>query len=107
MKIVLRVEGLGHVPSFKNSKVIGQRRLFTKPEYRLWMDRVTRSFESQLLLAFQTTDAGTWTAHSAPSLTVWWKRFDDSHQWVPELNIERIQVPKGKEGAVVMIESLE
>jgi hypothetical protein len=104
--LVLRIEGLGHVPSFKNNKMLTRGKLITNPKAQSWMDRATRSFESQLLSAIRTTGAGMpmglpqhfWTALS--------ELFDDSVQWIPEICVRAEKCAKGEEGATIFIELL-
>ncbi len=106
MKLELQLAGLGNVPSFKNSRLIARGRLITKPEYRKWMDRATRSFEFQLSSASLTIADATRTAPSPPSSIAWWTRFDDSRQWIREIHVQVEIVPKGAEGAILLLESL-
>lgn len=106
MRITLRVDGLGHVPSFKNSKMMASGRPITKPEYQEWMDRCIRSFESQLRYGEVTTGDGTSTGQWPPSWIAWSGQFDDSRQWIPKQSVEWRTVAKGSEGAIVTIEPL-
>jgi hypothetical protein len=104
--IKLSVKGLGHVPSFKNSKMWTGRKLITKPERQVWMDRCTRSFESQLRSAYQTSYTGTQTV---PSLHSWIASSiprDDSVHWIPELRVSVAFVEPGEEGAEIVIEPI-
>lgn len=112
MKLELRISGIGPPPSFKNSKKIvrnrktGRLRLITKPEYAAWMKEATRAFESQLSSAFRTTGAATSTAPWPPSSIVSLAPLDDSRQWIPEIHVRVEIVPKGAEGAILLLESL-
>lgn len=105
-RIVLKVEGLGHVPSMKNSKMLTRGRLITKPEYQEWIARCIRSFESQLASLLATGEAGMLTGPSPQSLMPWLSRFDDSVQWIISEHCEVMTVDKGDEGAIVVMEEL-
>lgn len=108
----LTIQGIGHVPSFKNSKVIGRRHLtgkpvlLTKPQYRKWMQACTDSFVLQLLSKYRTTASGMqtvlyrrlWTVSSVPQ--------DDSVQWIPEISVKVEKVEPGQEGAEILIERI-
>ncbi|HYE29944.1 MAG TPA: hypothetical protein VEH27_00820 [Methylomirabilota bacterium] len=112
--ITLEIQGIGPVPSFKNSKQIrkkrdGTRFIASADRNKDWMQRCIRLIGSQLISATQTTAPGTSTAHSAQSSTVSSPLplgFDDSRQWIPEIIIRSRQVPKGQEGATLTIERL-
>jgi hypothetical protein len=103
------VRGLGHVPSFKNSKLLlaKQRRLITKPEYQKWMDTVIRSFESQLRSALATSGTVTTTARIPLSLIASSLPLDDSRRWIPQHSVGTLLVPKGEEGADIVIERID
>jgi len=105
-KIVLVVKDLGHVPSFKNSKMLTRGRLITKPERQKWMARCIQSFLAQLSCSSQTIAVEMRAARSTPYLTAWSPRFDDSVQWIPDIKITTQIVAKGKEGAIVILEKL-
>lgn len=110
--IKLEVRGLGHVPSFKNMKRAildnrtGRMRTLTEPKAKSWMERCIRSFEYQLLCEYQTKDGETpmvpcqlsWIASRLPA--------DDSCKDFTKLQIEVLEVPKGEEGAEILIELL-
>jgi len=106
LTIRLSVNGLGHVPSMKNSKMWTGRKLITKPERQEWMKRCIRSFESQLLCAYRTSYAGTETVPSLRSWTAWSIPRDDSVHWIPELRVDVVFVEPGEEGAEIVIEPL-
>lgn len=111
--VTLTVRGHGHVPSFKNNKSLFQhpktKKLFiaTKPERKRWMAKVIRDFESQLLSAFQTAGPGTRTAELLRSWIAQSLPWDDSGQWLREINIKVVEVPKGSEGAELTIEQIQ
>jgi len=106
MKIILAVRNQGHVPSFKNNKMLVRGRLITDPKKQKWMQRCIQSFESQLFLLTRTTAAGTLTDNSLRSLIASSLPLDDSHQWIPEIKIEAVQLEMGHEGAVIIIEPI-
>ena len=111
--VILKVEGLDHVPSFKNSKQIipgknGRRSmLITKPERQQWMERVIQSFVYQLRSEFQTRGIETTTGPSALSLIASLLPLDDSRKWIPEHSVSTRLVKKGEEGAVIKIERID
>ncbi len=112
-KIRIKITGLGHCPSFKNSKVLfvrnGKPGMATKEEYKLWMQRTSRAIESQLLCSYQTTAQETQTEPVARSLIAWCRQYlplDDSVKWIPEIEIKVHRVKKGEEGAVMIIEKI-
>jgi hypothetical protein len=118
--VVVSLRGLGHVPSFKNSKMIipvwrigknGQKyrcpTLIAKPERQKWMKAAIQLMTSQLQSESRTAVAGTSTAICLQSLTAWSKQFDDSHQWMPRILIQVKTVDKGQEGADITISLCE
>ncbi len=106
--VTLTVRGLGHVPSFKNSKMIlwRQKRIMTKPEVQQWMEAVTESFASQLRSEFQTRGIAITTGLSALSQIASSLPLDDSRKWMPTHSVNTLLVSKGQEGADVLIERL-
>lgn len=104
--VTIAIEGLGHVPSFKNSKLLSRGRTITKPEYQEWMDRVVRSIGSQLRSEFQTRGIEITMGPSALSLIASLLPLDDSRQWIPEHSVTTQCVSPGQEGAVVKIERI-
>jgi hypothetical protein len=104
--VVLRVMGLGHVPSFKNGKMLTRGRTITDPRKREWMDRCTRDFVSQLSCVLRTVADETQTELPARSLIAWLMPLDDSTRWVPELVVRAVQCAKGDEGAFVIVERI-
>ncbi len=106
MKIVLKLHGLGHVPSMKNNKMLTRGRLITDPEKQKWMDRAIRSLEFQLRSLFQTEGAGMPTMPSQQSWTVWSAQFDDSTEWIEHEEISVQRVAKGLEGAIITLETI-
>jgi hypothetical protein len=106
--IHLSIQGLGHVPSFKNQKSIyrkkdGTRFIATKADRKAWMESAIQSIQSQLLSEFQTTTGETLTAHSLRSWIASCVPLDDSWQWVPEIHVKVERVKKGDEGAEITI----
>ena len=103
--VVLQVRGLGHVPSFKNGKVLTRGRTITDPRKREWMDRCTRDFVSQLSCACQTAGDAISTAQRQHSLIASLPP-DDNWLAVPELVVRAVQCSKGDEGAFVIVERI-
>lgn len=98
---------MGHVVPFKNSKMLSRGKLFTKPEYKKWMDQCVDLFESQLRSALATTDAATSTIASDRSTTLSPRQlrgWDDCWQIVRELYVTAERCEKGEEGATITIE---
>lgn len=116
--LLLKIRGLGPVPSFKNSKSIGGLRrqkdgtwkgnptLRTKPESKLWMDRAIRVLESMLFSESATRGFGTTRACL--------KRFamlllppDDCWEDLEIGSVKTILVEPGEEGVDLLIESVD
>lgn len=110
MKIALSVKHQGPVPAFKNSKALvvinGKPRMFTKKEYKQWMKRCIRSFESQLFCVTQIGGGGTPTVPLLHSSIASSLPHDDSWDWIPQLSVYAELCPKGEEGAAIIIEQL-
>lgn len=104
--VLLTIRGLGHVPSFKNLKVIGRGGLYTKPRAKAWMQACADSFALQLLLEFRTRENATPTGHSRQSWIASVSPRDDSVREIPEVHIVVVRVLKGEEGADLLIEPL-
>lgn len=107
----LVVSGLGHVPGFKNSKKIIRNprtkalMIVSDSGLKKRMDAITQSFVSQLRSALATASAATPTGAPQPSLILSLPQ-DDNWEWVPELVVTSRLVPKGQEGAEIVIERL-
>jgi hypothetical protein len=110
--VKLEIRGLGHIPTFKNSKSLavdpeGKPLTFTKKEYRATMDAITQSIVSQLFSACQTSGIETPTVESLRSWIVSSMPLDDSWKWIPKSGgWDCIVVEKGEEGADIIIEQL-
>src|SRR6266436_6334640 len=71
--IVLTIQGMGHIPSFKNTKRgvhkgNGTTFIMTRKDTKQWMKRLIESFVSQLICATQRTGTDpTRTEVSQPS----------------------------------------
>ena len=98
--IRLRVQGLGHVPAFKNNKVL----FLTNPKRRDWMDQCQAAFESQLLYSYPTTDGETVTAQSLRCWIASVLPEDDCRQCLTGCSWNCFEVPKKQEGALITIE---
>ena len=113
----LRIDGLGHVPSFKNNKMIVPIKRFNtttrkmtvrptliaNPKRQKWMQAAIQSLVSQLQSECQTTAGETSTETFPQSLTAWCSQFDDSRQWIDRLQVNVEVVEKGKEGADILL----
>lgn len=111
-RIELRVKGLRHVPSFKNTKraIIdgntGRLRTLTPRITKQWMKRCEDAFVSQLESLYQTNEAAMPTARSRQSWIACVAPFDDSVNHIREILLTVADVEKGKEGAVILIEPI-
>lgn len=105
--ITLAVGNIGHVPTFKNSKMIARGRLITDPKKQAWMDRCIDSFVYQLRSAFQTRGIATTTGPIPLSRIASLLPLDDSRKWIPSHSVNTRLVPKGQEGAELVIEVYE
>jgi len=103
---VIHIKGLGHVLSFKNRKRIGNKRLFLAPKYKLRMDAIIRSIESQLYGISQTIELGTMMGCSQQSWIASHVPLDDSLAWIPQNSQSTHYVAKGEEGATITIERI-
>ncbi len=111
--LTIKIRGLGHVVSFKNTKMIlparGSRRamLITDPKKRKLMDQYTRLIESALSSAYQTAGGETGTGLSRRSWIAASMPLDDSLDWIPESDGYRTElVEDGQEGMDIIIEQL-
>lgn len=102
--LIIDIKGLGHVPAFKNKKIIvGGNRLITAPKAQKWMKSATQLMLSQLKSKFQTTTAETSTVPWQQSAIASWP-LDDNCKVITEIHVTVKKVPKGEEGATVWIE---
>ena len=107
MKIELKVEGLGHVPAFKNNKLLTRGRLITNPKKQRFMKAVVQSFVSQLSCLYRTTANAIPTEPSAHCLIASSLPEKDSVRFIVDERITARFVPKGQEGANIVIEPHE
>lgn len=108
-EVVIIIQGLGEIPSYKNKKVIGrspkgQAVLYTKPEVKEQMERITKAIEFQLRSLLQTEGTGTGTACIPLSKIVSSLPLDDSLAWIGSHSVNWRRVKKGEEGAEITIE---
>lgn len=108
LSIVLKLNGLGHVPAFKNSKMIlwKQKRIMTKPEFQHWMNAAVESFASQLRSELATRGIAISTGHSALLQIASLLPLDDSRKWIAAISVDVQLVSSGSEGADVTITRL-
>lgn len=100
----LVIQGLGHVPSFKNMKRASRKGLFTEPRAKRWMQACKDSFALQLLCAYRTRENATPTGLSRPSWIASSMPLDDSVREIPEIHLKVEVVEPGQEGAEIVIE---
>jgi hypothetical protein len=101
--IALKIQGLGHVPSFKNSKMIARGKLITDPKKQAWMEQCISLMAAQLSSSCPMSETGTLTAQSLRSWIATSLPLDDSCKWIESISVIWLNVPKGKEGAQIMI----
>lgn len=113
MKVVLAVRHQGPVPAFKNKKRAimdlrsGRLRTLTEPKAKRWMEECIRSFELQFFSDIVINEGAILTAPYPHSLIASLLPQDDSRQWIPSLRVDVEEVPRGQEGAQIIIERIE
>jgi hypothetical protein len=113
----LVLEVRGHIPSFKNHKMLVTKGphgrplrrplLITKPEFQKRMSEIEDSFVLQLLSAFQTAEGQTLTGSSLRCAIALSVPEDDCWTQVPEIQIRGELCSPGSEGATIKIERIE
>ena len=99
---VIVIRGIGHVPAFKNKKIICGKRLITAPKARQWMDLATKDMFSQLKSLYQTDTGATSTGPWQRSAMSSWPS-DDNWKQMPMITVKVRVVEKGEEGAIVTL----
>jgi hypothetical protein len=99
---VILIRGIGHVPAFKNKKIIAGKRLVTAPKARQWMELATKDMYSKLKSLYQTGEGATSTEHWQQSAIASWPS-DDNWQQIPQITVKVRRVEKGDEGAIVRL----
>ena len=102
------IQGLGEVPSFKNTKQIirpKNRRamLITAPRKRAWMDQASALLECQLRSCIPASGIPTLTGAPLLYAIASLLPLDDSRKWIATLNVAWRPVSKGLEGAEIEI----
>jgi len=100
--LVMTIRGLGHVPAFKNKKIIAGKRLITAPKARKWMEECTKVLYLKLKSMFQTDADATSMGHWQQFATLSWPS-DDCWQQIPQVKVRVKVVPKGEEGATIKL----
>lgn len=104
--LVIAIRALGHVPAFKNKKIIvGGNRLITAPKCKKWMDQAINSIISQLKYLCQTRGDETSTEPWQQSAIALLPQ-DDAWKFIPEINVKVRVVRKGEEGAIITLTEL-
>jgi len=101
-KLVIAIRGIGHVPAFKNKKIICGKRLVTAPKARQWMELATKDILCQLKSLFQTEEGETSTEPWQRSAIASWPQ-DDNWQQIPMIQVKVRTVKKGDEGAIITL----
>lgn len=104
---MLKVRNLGHVPSKKNMHYpsAGGTRVLMDKKAKAWLKSCTASFVSQLCSACPTSEAGIVTVPSLRSLIASLPH-DDNWKVISEETVKAVRVPKGEEGADILIEQI-
>lgn len=100
----LKIQGIGEVPSMKNSKMIARGRLMTDPRKQHWMEAAQGLLQSQLNCFILAKGLQTLTGEQLLASIASFVPLDDSRQWIAKLNVSWRQVSKGEEGAEIEIE---
>ena len=104
--LVIAIRAMGHVPAFKNKKIIvGGNRLITAPKCKKWMEQATDSIISQLKYLCQTDDDETSTEPWQQSAIALLPQ-DDAWMFIPEIHVKVRRVRKGEEGAIIKLTRL-
>lgn len=104
--LTLVIRGIGHVPAFKNKKIIVGKRLITAPKAKKWMDQAKDSIISQLQCLCRIregeTSMGRWPQFAMSLLPA-----DDAWKFIPKISVDVKMVPKGEEGAIVKLTKIQ
>jgi len=100
--LAMTIRGLGHVPAFKNKKIIAGKRLITAPKARKWMEKCTEVIYLKLQSKFQTDADATSTVRWQQFAIASWPS-DDCWQQIPQIKVQVKVVPKGEEGATIKL----
>ena len=96
------IRGIGHVPAFKNKKIIAGKRLITHPKCKKWMEEAINSIISQLKYLCQTegdvTSTEPWQQSAIALLPQ-----DDAWKFIPKITVTIKVVRKGEEGANIKL----
>lgn len=105
--VVLRVQGIGHVPSFKNNKLLTRGKLITNPKRQKWMEQCVASFMRQLLYSFPMSASETVTAQKVRSWIASSTPENDSCKCLIQCSWRFCKYPKGLEGAEITLVPLD
>ena len=104
--LIFRISGIGHVPAFKNKKIIVGKRLITAPKAKKWMEMAKDNIISQLKYLCQTgegeTQTGRWRQYAMSLLPR-----DDAWRFIPKMTVSVRLVRKGEEGAIIKLEKIQ
>ena len=100
--LVVVIQQMGHVPAFKNKKLIARGRLITQPKVRRWMEKATQGLHSQLKSLFQTSEEETSMVPWQLSAIASWPA-DDNWKEIPSISTRVRIVEKGNEGAIITL----
>jgi hypothetical protein len=99
--VKLEIKNQGHVPSFKNGKMMTRGRLITDPKKQKWMEKAATCMESQLRSLYQTSETGMQTGLSLQSWILTYLPLDDCLKWIGVPCGSWRKVKKGEEGAEI------
>jgi len=100
--LVIAIRSIGHVPAFKNKKIIAGKRLITHPKCKRWMEEAINSIISQLKYLCQTEGGETSTEPWQQSAIALLPQ-DDAWKFIPKITVTVKMVRKGEEGANVRL----
>tara|TARA_Y100001963_G_scaffold159460_1_gene263220 strand:+ start:2966 stop:3292 length:327 start_codon:yes stop_codon:yes gene_type:complete len=100
------IKGIGHVPAFKNKKIIVGKRLITAPKAQKWMEEARNSIISQLKFLCQTEGGETSMEHW-PQYAMSLLPADDAWRYIPKITVTVRMVRKGDEGAIIKLEKIQ
>lgn len=112
-QITLKIQGIGPVPSFKNTKSLfknkktGKLFVATNPVKKRWMQSAEELIGLQLLFYYQTIGAETRQECLKRLQTFLSDLVDDSVRELPEGGWKVEYVEPGKEGCEILIERIQ
>lgn len=94
-------------PNLKNTKRIGNGKVWTDPKVKAWMESASLLILSQLKSSFRTTGASTLTASQIQSWILSSLPEDDNWNQIPDLRITGKLSPDGQPRTRITIRRIE